>query len=144
MSNDTRKSGKTGYAIGYGKPPVAHRFEPGQSGNPKGRPRKGTSFGEVFSAMLASSTPITIAGKRRRKTVMEITTMRLKKELLSGPMRTVERLLPTIERHAPKPDCPDAQLIVSLDHLTDEQLRALASIKLLGDRGPPPRRDPRK
>ena len=28
------------YLIGRGKPPVAHRFEPGKSGNPGGRPRK--------------------------------------------------------------------------------------------------------
>ena len=27
------------YEIGYGKPPQNHRFEPGQSGNKKGRPR---------------------------------------------------------------------------------------------------------
>ncbi|MET4806784.1 DUF5681 domain-containing protein [Limibacillus sp. MBR-115] len=27
------------YAVGYGKPPPAQRFQPGQSGNPKGRPR---------------------------------------------------------------------------------------------------------
>lgn len=28
-----------GYAVGYGKPPAETRFKPGQSGNPKGRPR---------------------------------------------------------------------------------------------------------
>jgi hypothetical protein len=27
------------YEVGYGKPPVATRFEPGRSGNPKGRPK---------------------------------------------------------------------------------------------------------
>jgi Family of unknown function (DUF5681) len=27
------------YAVGHGKPPEATRFKPGQSGNPKGRPR---------------------------------------------------------------------------------------------------------
>lgn len=26
--------------VGYGRPPAAHAFKPGQSGNPKGRPRK--------------------------------------------------------------------------------------------------------
>jgi hypothetical protein len=30
-------SGK--FEVGYGKPPQAHRFKPGQSGNPNGRPR---------------------------------------------------------------------------------------------------------
>jgi Family of unknown function (DUF5681) len=29
----------TSYDVGYGKPPVGSRFAPGQSGNPKGRPR---------------------------------------------------------------------------------------------------------
>lgn len=28
-----------GYEVGYGKPPVETRFQPGQSGNPKGRPK---------------------------------------------------------------------------------------------------------
>jgi hypothetical protein len=29
----------TSYKVGYGKPPTASRFKPGQSGNPKGRPK---------------------------------------------------------------------------------------------------------
>ncbi len=40
-SDDPAKAlvGKPGYEVGYGKPPVASRFKPGQSGNPRGRPR---------------------------------------------------------------------------------------------------------
>lgn len=30
---------KPGYDFGYGKPPKETRFKPGQSGNPKGRPK---------------------------------------------------------------------------------------------------------
>jgi hypothetical protein len=30
---------RPGYEVGYGKPPEATRFKPGQSGNPKGRPK---------------------------------------------------------------------------------------------------------
>jgi len=28
-----------GYETGYGKPPKAHQWKPGESGNPKGRPK---------------------------------------------------------------------------------------------------------
>ena len=30
---------RPGYEVGYGKPPAATRFKPGQSGNPRGRPK---------------------------------------------------------------------------------------------------------
>lgn len=36
--------GKVAYEVGYGKPPAAHRFRKGQSGNPQGRPRKAKAF----------------------------------------------------------------------------------------------------
>ena len=35
----SRRPAPDGYAVGYGKPPVASRFRKGQSGNPAGRPR---------------------------------------------------------------------------------------------------------
>jgi hypothetical protein len=41
----SRRKGAGGidYTIGRGKPPEAGRFKKGQSGNPKGRPRKSGS-----------------------------------------------------------------------------------------------------
>lgn len=33
------KTKKSDYTIGYGKPPEHRQFKPGQSGNPKGRPK---------------------------------------------------------------------------------------------------------
>jgi hypothetical protein len=44
MSERAKKSESAGsgdYEVGYGKPPKKTRFQPGQSGNPRGRP-KGT------------------------------------------------------------------------------------------------------
>ena len=39
--NPSDEASDGGYAVGYGKPPTHTRFQPGQSGNPQGRP-KGT------------------------------------------------------------------------------------------------------
>ncbi len=37
MADDSEDPGPE--TVGYGKPPKAHQFKPGQSGNPKGRPK---------------------------------------------------------------------------------------------------------
>ena len=34
-----KTSHKGSYVTGYGKPPKEHQFKPGESGNPKGRPK---------------------------------------------------------------------------------------------------------
>ena len=38
--DDDDESGNSVFNVGYGKPPRHSQFKPGQSGNPKGRPRK--------------------------------------------------------------------------------------------------------
>lgn len=34
-----KMSSQADYRVGYGRPPRRHRLKPGQSGNPKGRPK---------------------------------------------------------------------------------------------------------
>jgi hypothetical protein len=40
------------YRVGYGRPPLATRFKPNQSGNPKGRPRRSLSLRAVVDKVL--------------------------------------------------------------------------------------------
>ena len=46
------KDAKGDERIGYRRPPVATRFRPGQSGNPRGRPRGARNLSTVIAAAL--------------------------------------------------------------------------------------------
>ena len=58
------------YEIGYGKPPRSRRFQPGVSGNPKGRPKKKSSpLAETINKVLNAPIQyrVTRANKSRKR-----------------------------------------------------------------------------
>lgn len=57
--------------VGYGKPPRTHQFKPGQSGNPKGRPKGAKSEATILYELLHRKIPIREGGKTRKVTVLE-------------------------------------------------------------------------
>lgn len=69
-SRRARPSGSD-YQVGYGRPPVAGQFKPGQSGNPKGRPRAAPDLRDILSRALATRVPVTENGRRRTITMVE-------------------------------------------------------------------------
>ena len=134
MSTDPHDDRTPSYVIGYGKPPAVHRFQPGRSCNPKGRPRKAASFGEALGILLARSTPTLINGRRCHRTISEIVALRVVKEMMTGNLRALERLIPLLERYAPASAKATEATTIDVGHLTEEQLRVLASIPLFGGR----------
>jgi hypothetical protein len=81
MSEQTEK-------IGPGNPPAEHRFKPGQSGNPGGRP-KGESITSSLRKILEK--------EHNGKQIMELVAERLVKEALSGKFPFVKELLERTE-----------------------------------------------
>lgn len=58
----------TPYEVGYGKPPAHGRFRPGQSGNPKGRPKARKNFKTELAEELDQKITIQENGVKRRIT----------------------------------------------------------------------------
>jgi hypothetical protein len=60
------------FEVGYGKPPTASRFKPGQSGNPKGRKKGVRNIKTFLNEELNRRQWITVDGKRRLLNKREI------------------------------------------------------------------------
>ncbi len=59
------------YEIGYGKPPKGTQFQPGQSGNRKGRPKGSKNTAALFEEMLSEKITVREGDRTRRMSRME-------------------------------------------------------------------------
>ena len=85
------------YEVGYGKPPKATRFKPGQSGNPKGRPKGARGLGKVLDEALAQEVTVTEGGRTTRVTKREALILSLVTRALKGDMRAAAQTLKLME-----------------------------------------------
>lgn len=100
------KSGRGQYEVGWGRPPAASRFQPGQSGNPKGRPKGSKNLATVYHDNLMQKVEIRERGKVRKITAMEAIIKRHVAEALRGNLKAIEFVLakqPEIARKAQPP-----------------------------------------
>jgi Family of unknown function (DUF5681) len=63
---EAESEGKPFTQVGYGRPPVHSRFKPGQSGNPKGRPKGSQNLRTLFNKILREKVSLR-EGARVRK-----------------------------------------------------------------------------
>lgn len=74
--------------IGYGKPPKAHRFKPGQSGNPKGRKNGAKNEATILQELLQHKVTLTERGKPRKITLREAIYRRIAEDSLKGNIKS--------------------------------------------------------
>ena len=89
--------------VGYGRPPTAHQFKKGQSGNPKGRPRKVDRTvlpGQLTRDILAIAdlpVRIKIKGREVRVSAYEATLRKLCARALEGHSPSVRDFLKRVD-----------------------------------------------
>lgn len=102
------------YAVGYGKPPRAHQFQPGKSGNPRGRPRKSRNMLTLLDEELDRLIIIKEGGRERKIPKREAIAKRFVASALQGDLRSIEALLKSSGSN-PKPDPIEFDLDADVD-----------------------------
>ena len=81
------------YDVGYGKPPKATQFQPGQSGNPKGRPKGVQNLATDLEEELSQKILVSENGKQTKTTKQRAMLKRLFAKALEGDARSAGILL---------------------------------------------------
>jgi len=80
------------HEVGYGRPPRAHQFKPGESGNARGRPKGAKSEATILPALLNRKIEIREGGRVRKITVHEAILLRCVDDALKGNVKTTSFL----------------------------------------------------
>lgn len=114
----------TSFEVGYGRPPQHSRFKPGQSGNPKGRPKGSRSLKAILEEALSSSVTITDSGIPKKFALQELLFKAMISKAVKGDPRSTALLVRLMEQFGlSKSDGEqNTPLIVNVVRLSDAPL----------------------
>jgi uncharacterized protein (UPF0216 family) len=112
------------YKVGYKKPPLHTRFQKGQSGNPRGRPRGSKNLSTLLTDALNEPVVVTEDGKRRKISKRELGIRQLVNKfamaeaqatkILLGLMQERDRLAAETSAERPSFGADDEKVIANL------------------------------
>lgn len=79
--------------VGYGKPPKHSRFKPGQSGNPRGRPKGRRSIDAILGKLLDRKIKIGPAGRQKHVSIIEAILMQQTNNAVKGDRKAAELIM---------------------------------------------------
>ena len=83
-----------GYRVGYARPPVHTRFQPGRSGNPRGRPRTRKNLATMAREVLQQPVAVMVNGRRRTVPALQAVLQKLlARGLKDGDPRALSALI---------------------------------------------------
>jgi Family of unknown function (DUF5681) len=104
------------YTVGYGRPPTSSQFQPGRSGNPKGRPKGMRNSSSMARDALDRTINVKVKGTWRKMTVRKAAYLRLAERAVAGDAKSLDYLLSLeSEEHPPGPDQAEADRSAAKD-----------------------------
>ena len=111
------------YEVGYKRPPKAHQFKKGQSGNPRGRKKGAKTFVTMLRAQVGQKIKISVGGKVRTVPLAEAFLMNLCRRALEGDRVATAQLLSLMQRYSPTGD--EELEAYDLSRLSDDEFDEL-------------------
>jgi hypothetical protein len=118
---DKYDQGQT-YAVGYGKPPSASRFRPGQSGNVKGRPKGRKNLKTLIKQAMTAMITVQEGSSGRHVTKLEGVVLRQLQNALKGNDRSAMAVIKMASEMGLLEDAPDASNTESDLSAADERI----------------------
>ena len=87
------------YEVGHGRPPKAHQFKPGRSGNPKGRPKGSRNMKTDLDIALKARMSVTKNGRAVTMSTQQVLIAKLIEKSLKGDIRSLSKLFDLIGTH---------------------------------------------
>jgi Family of unknown function (DUF5681) len=84
--------------VGYGRPPVNRQFKPGQSGNPRGRPKQRKSIATILDDALRKKITIRRGNKAYTITKLEVAFEVFLNKALAGDHHAFAKLIQVLDK----------------------------------------------
>jgi hypothetical protein len=111
------------YDVGYGRPPKHSQFQPGKSGNPKGRKRKPKSTQDQMRTILSKRITISEGGQSKRLTLQEVMLRSIANKAAKGDLRAANFVLNLINSDdAARSETIDQTTLSAEDQILFEQM----------------------
>jgi Family of unknown function (DUF5681) len=124
----TSRKSASRYHVGKGRPPLATRWKPGQSGNPRGRPRGSKNLGTMLMEELNEKVKIQQNGGTKSVTKRHVIVKRLVNNAVNGDWKATNLVLD--HDREPSPDFgakTTNEQKVNIENLTREERQKRAA-----------------
>lgn len=108
------------YEVGFAKPPKAHQFKPGQSGNPKGRPRgakrhkSSEEMRREFMGAAEQELTVSLNGRKQKMPAIHAIHQQLIAKALKGDFRSMKLVSDTYAKSVIMDEDQRMQLLETL------------------------------
>ena len=117
------------YAVGYQRPPRATQFKPGQSGNPKGRPKAARGMNSIVRDNLTQKVLVRTANGTRRISRIDAVIQKTIELAMKGNPRALIEVLKLYSMAVPDTKVDRHDGVGSLEELSAADLAILKALQ---------------